>query len=238
MGQERIADELRGERGGVISADTFRRLFLLNVIANFRRGSYGLKRLHKVTYIAERSQKMNLRPFEFKKYHHGQYSETLDEIKDQLITLGLVLATPLDTSIRTIFRLADGKTVEWLEGGTRYTVSDPEAIAFFTQIFASILPEGLATVRYAVRKFGYLPEQELLDQCYAFPEFNEADFEEMLFVSNLPDMIEAPNLSEDECEELEMALSPKFIAAMKKIVEGMDNSKLDLERVKEGEVPV
>lgn len=238
MGQERTADELQEERGGMISADTFRRLFLLSIIASFRRGSYGLKRLHKVTYAAERGQKISLRPFEFKKYHHGQYSETLDEIKDQLISLGLVVATPLDTTIKTIFRLPDGKTIELLEGGTHYTISDPDSIVFFTRAFATISPDGWAAVRYAVRMFGYLPEQELLDRCYALPEFSEANFEEILFESNLPDRLEVPNLSEEECEELEMALSPKFITAMRKIVEGMDDSKLDLERVKEVETPV
>lgn len=238
MREEHRLDEVTEEKGGTISPDTFRRLFLLIVIANFRRGSYGLKRLHKVTYIAERSQKMKLRPFEFKKYHHGQYSETLDEIISQLITLGLVVATPLNTTIRTIFRLPDGKTIEWLEGGTRFAVSDPEAVAFVTRAFAAITPEGIATVRYAVRTFGYLPESELLDRCYALPEFNKASFGETIFDSNLPDEIEAPNLSEDECEELEMVLNPKFISAMKKVIQGMDKSTLDLEQVKRVEIPV
>lgn len=237
MSQERTADELREERGGMVSADTFKRLYLLNVIAGFSRGSYGSKRLHKITYIAERNQN-KLRPFEFKKYHYGQYSETLEEIKDQLISLGLVTAVPLDTSVRMRLKLQDDKTIEWLEGGTRYTVSNPGAIAFFKRAFAAISPEGTAAVRSAIRAFGYLPEQELLERCYAFPEFNAVEFEEAIFESNLPDTVEAPNLSEDECEELEMALSPKFISAMKLIAEAMDASKLDLNRVKEVEAPI
>jgi len=237
MGQERTADELREERGSMISADTFRRLYLLNVIAGFARGSYGLKRLHKITYIIERKQN-KLRPFEFKKYHYGQYSETLDEIKEQLISLGLVIPIPLDTSVRMTLKLQDDKTIEWLEGGIRYTVSDPHAMAFFMRAFRTISPDGVAAVRSAIRAFGYLSEQELLEHCYAFPEFNEVEFEETIFESNLPDRLEVPNLSEDECEELEMALSPKFISAMRKIVEGIDNSKLDLERVKEVEIPI
>lgn len=237
MSQKRIADELREERRGMISAETFRRLYLLNVIAGFSRGSYGAKRLHKIAYIAEREQN-KLRPFEFKKYHYGQYSETLEEIKEQLISLGLVIPIPLDTSVRMRLKLQDDKTIEWLEGGIRYIVSDPGAMAFFRQAFRTISPDGMAAVRSAIRAFGYLPEQELIERCYAFPEFSEVEFEESIFESNLPDTLEAPNLSEDECEELEMALSLKFIAAMKKIVEGMDNSKLDLERVKEVETPL
>lgn len=237
MGQKHTADELRKERRSMISADSLRRLYLLNVIAGFARGSYGSKRLHKITYIAERKQ-TKLRPFEFKKYHYGQYSETLDEIKDQLISLGLVTAIPLDTSVRMTLKLTDDKTIDWLEGGIRYIVSDSDAMAFFTRAFRTISPDGMAAVRSAIRGFGYLPEQELLERCYAFPEFNEIEFEETIFESNLPDRLEVPDLSEDECEELEMALSPKFISAVRKIVEGIDNSRLALEQVKEVEIPI
>jgi hypothetical protein len=237
MGQAHTADELREEKGGMISAETFRRLYLLNVIAFFSRGSYGSKRLHKITYISQR-ERSKLRPFEFKKYHYGQYSETLDEIKEQLISLGLVNAVPLDTSVKMQIKLQDGKTTEWHEGGIRYMVSDQNIMTFFKRAFATISPEGAADVRSAIRAFGYLPEQELIERCYAFPEFGESEFEEVIFESNLPDTLEAPNLSEDECEELEMALSPKFVSAMKLITEAMDISKLDFNRVKEVEAPI
>lgn len=220
-----------------ISSDIFRQLYLLSIIARFSRGSYGSKRLHKVTYIAERRQK-KLRPFEFKKYHYGQYSETLEETKDQLITLGLVNAIPLDTSLKMTFKLPDGKATEWYEGGVRYTISNRDTARFFIDAFNEISPDLLSTIYYTVKKFGYLPEQELIEQCYAFPEFNEAEFGETIFESNLPDRIEVTNLSEDECEELETALSTKFISAMKRIIEGMDSSELDLKRVKEVEIPV
>jgi hypothetical protein len=237
MREERTLDEVSKEKGGAISADTLRRLYLLSLIGSFRRGVYGSKRLHKITYIAERKQS-KLRPFEFKKHHYGQYSETLDEIKDQLITLGLVIAIPLDTSVRMTIKLPDNKTIDWLEGGVRYIISDPDAISFFIQAFKAISPDGMSSVHSAIRTFGYLPEQELIERCYALPEFNEVEFGGTIFESNLSDRLEVPNLSEDECEELEMALSPKFISAMRKIVEGMDNSKLDLERVKKVAIPV
>lgn len=220
-----------------ISPDTFRRLYLLNVIARFARGSYGLKRLHKVTYVTERKYD-KLRPFEFKKYHHGQYSEVLDEIKDQLITLGLVTAIPLNTSVRMTLKLSDGKTIEWLEGGLRYAVTDPDVMAFFDRALKAISPDLIPTILSTIREYGYLSEQELLERCYEFPEFDESGFEDIIFESNLPDALEVTDLSEDECEELEMALSPKFVSAMKRIVEGMDNSKLDLGRVKEVEFPI
>lgn len=63
-----------------ISADTFKRIYLLSMVASFSRGVYGAKRLQKVTYLAER-KRPDVRPFEFKKYHYGQFSETLEETK-------------------------------------------------------------------------------------------------------------------------------------------------------------
>lgn len=237
MGEKGNTEKSRERTERSISSDTYRRLYLLNVVAEFRRGSYGLKRLHKITYIAERNHG-KLRPFEFKKYHHGQYSETLDEIKDELISLGLVVPVPLDTSVKMTLTLPDSKTIEWLEGGIRYTISDPSVITYFVKVFQEISPEGRSVILSTIEEFGYLPEQELIERCYEFPEFVKAEFENTIFESNLLDRMEAPNLSEDECEELEMALSPKFITAMKKIVEGIDSSKLDLQRVKEVEIPI
>lgn len=237
MREERATEETLEEKGGTISSDTFRRIYLLSLIGNFRRGVYGSKRLHKVMYIAERKQS-RLRPFEFKKYHYGQYSETLDEIKDQLISLGLVVAIPLDTSVKMTIKLPDDKTIDWLEGGVRYMISDPDVVAFFIKAFKTISPEGMSAVRSAIKTFGYLPEQELIERCYAFPEFNQVEFEQTIFEPNLPDSLEIPNLSEDECEELEMALSPKFVSSMRRIIHGMDNSALNLEQVKQVEIPI
>jgi len=221
----------------VISADTFRRLYLLNVVAGFARGSYGAKRLHKITYISER-ENGKLRPFEFKKYHYGQYSDTMEEIKDQLLSLGLVSAIPLNSRVSIKFRLPDDKVIELVEGGTRYAISDPEAMGYFTQAFKRISPDGLTAIRSAIETYGYLSEQELLERCYAFPEFKKAEFEDTLIDTSLPDNLETPKLSDEECEELEMALNPSFISSMKQIVDGIDKSTLNLEQVKKVEAPI
>ena len=220
-----------------ISADTFKRMYLLSMVAGFSRGVYGAKRLQKITYLVERKQ-MDIRPFEFKKYHYGQFSETLEEIKEQLISLGLIAAIPLNASVKISLRLPDDKTVEWLEGGVRYIISDPQITQSLVQTFQLISPNLMLAIRSTIRSFGYLPEQELIERCYALPEFIEADFEDTLFESNISDRIEVTNLNEDTCEEMEMALSPKFVVAMKKIVEGIENSRLDLEKVRKVAVPV
>lgn len=219
-----------------ISSDTFRRIYLLSIIASFSRGVYGAKRLQKIAYLTERKRPA-LRPFEFKKYHYGQFSETLEEIKEQLISLGLIAAIPLSTNVRLSVKF-DDKTVEWLEGGLRYIVTDTEAVASLVRTFGSLAPDLISAMRSIIRTYGYLPEQELIERCYDLPEFKEAEFEDLLVGANLPDKVETTNLDEDSCEELDIALSPTFIVSMKKIAEGLEASRLDLSKVVKGEVPV
>ncbi len=217
-------------KGCSISSDTFKRLYLLNIIAAFDRGSYGLKRLHKVTYIAER-QDEKIRPFEFKKYHQGQYSETLDIIKDQLMSGGLVGALPLDTARVIRLQLPDDTSFDMIMGGNKYVIPDRVITDFYQDSFKRISPTSQATIKQTVQEYGYLPEDELVKRCYDFPEFVNTEFDSIIFESTLPDRIETPTLTPDECEELELSLNPIFISAMVNIVDGMDKSKLDLSRI-------
>lgn len=231
-----VGQERSGEQVCTISAETFKRVYLLSIVASFSRGVYGGKRLQKVTYLAEK-KRPTLRPFEFKKYHYGQFSETLEEVKEQLISLGLIAAIPLNTSMRLSIRI-DDKTIEYLEGGLRYVVTDEEAAALLVKAFTSVSPDLMSAIRSTIKTYGYLPEQELIERCYELPEFKEAEFEELLLDANLPDKVETTNLDEDSCEELDMALSPRFIVSMKRIAEGLENSRLELDKVAKGEVPV
>jgi len=219
-----------------ISADTFRRIYLLAIIAGFSRGVYGGKRLQKVTYLTER-KRPSLRPFEFKKYIYGQFSETLEEVKEQLISLGLIAALPLHTSMKMTTKL-DDRIGEWLEGGLRYVVTDQQAVASLLESFLAMSPELVSAIRSTIKEFGYLPEQELIERCYDLPEFKKTDFEELLLEANLPAKVETTNLNEDSCEELDMALSPNFIVSMKRIADGLEDSRLDIEKVAKGGVPV
>lgn len=230
MSQRRNKEKIMEEKECSISSDTFRRLYLLNIISGFRRGAYGLKRLHKISYISER-QLEESRPFEFKRYYHGQYSETLDMVKDQLISLGLVAALPLDTAKVIRFETPDEKSIDLTIGGNTYIVIAPEVMGFYRDAFARISPELKEAVHRAIQQYGYLPEEELLRRCYDFPEFVETDFDNTIFESSLPDRVATPNLSPEDCEELELSLNPKFTSAMVKIVEGIERSKIAWDRI-------
>tara|TARA_Y100000310_G_scaffold299110_1_gene333655 strand:+ start:408 stop:635 length:228 start_codon:yes stop_codon:yes gene_type:complete len=62
-------------------------------------------------------------------------------------------------------------------------------------------------------------------------EFVNAEFDSIIFESTLPSRIETPNLSADECEELELSLNSMFTSAMERIIEGLEQSKVELDRI-------
>lgn len=215
---------------GRISADTLRRLYLLNVIATFPRGSYGLLRLQKVAYIAQRGGKQP-KPFKYKKYHLGQYSEELDAVKDQLCSMGYVAALPLDTATSLKLKLSDGSVVELWTGGNRLVIADSEIMNLYRFALAQVYPSLPESIGSAVEEYGLLKEAELIAKCYAFPEVQRTEFDKVIVESDLPAWIEAKELSEDDCEELELSLNPNFVCAMGKIVEGMERSAIRLDRI-------
>jgi hypothetical protein len=183
---------------GRISADTLRRLYLLNVIAAFPRGSYGLVRLQKVAYIAQRGSKQP-KPFKYKKYHLGQYSEELDTVKDQLCSMGYVAALPLDTAKSLTLKLPDGSVFELPMGGNRFVIADGEMMDFYQLALAQVYPSLPESISSAVEEYGFLKEAELIDKCYAFSEVQRTEFDKVIVESDLPAWIEAKELSEDDC---------------------------------------
>jgi len=210
---------------GTISADTFRRLYLLYVLAQFPRGSFGLKRLHKVAYIPERDRE-SVRPFEFKKHLYGQYSESLDDIKDQLISMGYVAAVPLDTAVVASLDLPGG--------GNRFFVTERSNLPLYRQLLVGVSSGLPGLIDRAVREYGYKREKELVALCYEFPEFAAAKEGDVIFESNLPEHIDV-NLSDDECEDLELSLKPELVIPMVRLAEALDETDLDWNKVQEVE---
>jgi hypothetical protein len=213
---------------GSISADTFRRIYLLYLLAKFQNGAYGLKRVHKVAYIPERSPGA-LRPFAFRKHLFGQYSETLDDIKDQLISMGYVTADPLATA--TIVKM--GKH-EFNLGGNRFFARVRNRRHHYRSILAAVSPEVPMLIDNAVREYGYRKEQELVDACYQFPEFQDTPAEELIFDANLPDRIEI-DLPEDECSDLELSFNPAFIESMIRLNEALETQPIEWGKVRKAE---
>lgn len=197
---------------GMLSAATYRRLYLFCLIGTFADGVYGAKRLHKVAYFIDRE--MNLKPFEFKHYDLGQYSEMLEDIKEQLISMGYIFTVPLES----------GK-------GNKYVIIDKGLVDRYFAILARINPKLADKIRETVSGPGYLREDELIKMAYAMPEFIKSRYNETLFHTNLPDFLEVEGLSSDECDELELSLNPSFISAAGRILEGLDYASIDWDKV-------
>lgn len=196
-----------------ISGETFKRLFLLCLIGTFENGVYGALRLQKTAYFVERETEK--KPFEFKHGPYGQYSEDLENLKEQLISAGYIAAVPLG---------GPGKA-------NRYIITEKSMLDHFKSLLRCFDEEIANKIEPIVREFGYLGEQELRRRAYALEEFIDSELNDILLESQLPDRLETDRLSEDECEELELTLNPTFARAMSKIVQGLEESDIDWDKV-------
>lgn len=206
---------------GTISRDTLRRLYLLYLLGRFKKGSYGSKRLHKIAYIPEREPSA-LRPFEFRRHHYGQYSDSLDAIKDQLISMGYVAALPLDTT-------------DVDREGNRFFLTERANLRLYRRALSAVSSGLPRSIQQAVTTYGYEPEKKLVEEiCYRFSEFEQTPIGEIIFESNVPDRIEI-ELSEEECEDLELALTPEVIVPMVRLAEALEEVEIDWTKVKKVE---
>ncbi|MCK4817671.1 hypothetical protein KA005_18020 [bacterium] len=182
---------------GTISKDTFKRLFLLYTIGRFKKGVYGRLRLNKIVYFATKDA--SLVPFEFKHDHYGQHSKDLDDINEQLLSMKHATATPLES-----------------EQGNKYALTSEDNWKFY-EIALSRIDHRLKTkVDEVVENLGYDLETDLKRKAYADPRFLESEDGDILFKENLNETIDV-DLPEDDCEDLELSLDPKFISAMTRL---------------------
>lgn len=199
---------------GTISKDTFKRVFLLYLIGKFKDGSYGKLRLEKIVYFIERE--ISLKPFEYKWYHMGQYSEELSDILEQLISTGHVTSLPLESG-------KGNKYVSTTNGNQH-------------KIYESIINKigGLKTkIGEIVDKWGYETDAKILNYAYSLQEVKGKKIKDVLLNENLPNKIELSDFDEDYCEDLELAFNPSFIASMEKILRAIEETpSFDISKVK------
>ncbi|MBI2875106.1 MAG: hypothetical protein HYY09_08450 [Firmicutes bacterium] len=189
---------------------------MLGTLAEFKDGSYGEKRLHKVVYMALRDAP--LKPFTFLRYIFGQYSEDLMETKDQLLSMGHIIAEPIQGH-------------QFGKSGNIYRFSDMEPLLYFQTALSRASFDLKVRLGKAVDTFGYLKEEELIKRMYALPEFLRTEPGEIFFTANLPERIEV-KLDEEECDELELSLNPGFIAAAARIAQALDETEIDFTKLK------
>ncbi len=204
-------------QANTISKDSFKRLFLLYVVSRYQKGVYGKKRLHKVVYMTERD--FDIKPFEFRKYHYGQYSESLDEIKDQLLSMGYLTASPLDT-----------KTPEHV--GNKFELADRDLGTYYSLLLEKIDPKLKKKIDETIEEYGYLDEPKLTKIAYELPEFIDATFESVILNEEMPDCLVVNGLDIDDIEELEIGLNPRFINLVKRMDNAFEQGDFDPDKVK------
>jgi hypothetical protein len=205
---------------GTISLSAFKKLVLLGTVAKFSDGVYGAKRLQKIVYLGTRAS--DLKPFPYFRRQFGQYSPQLEDAKEQLLSVGLLVAEPLESS--------HVNPIEELAGGNKYRVSVQSQR--YLQLLQKVNPTIASGVNDAVKKYGYLQEEKLIEHVYALPEFEGKKMYEVIFECCAPERISV-DLSDDECEELELAFNPKFISATRALLTAAESSKMDFSRLKE-----
>ena len=117
-------------------------------------------------------------------------------------------------------------------GGNRFVVTPRAVTQLYRSVLADVDPALPKQIEDSVIRFGYLKEQELLDLCYNFPEFQGAELGETICESNLSDSVEL-RISDDESEDLELALNPRLINSLARLTESLDEADVDWERVKQ-----
>ena len=206
----------------------------LYLIGQFKSGVYGHKRLQKTMYLAERKSE-HVKPFTYRRWYFGQFSDELDDVKDQLIAMGYINATPLDSATTFSITFPDGHELQTTMGGNKYAVWSKPEIAGYLQAMVQADPTLAAALSETVQEFGYLPESKLVEYCYDLPEFKAASEGDLLVESSITDGIEV-GLSKDECDDLELAFSPSMIAALDEISIGLDQESVDWEKVESVEL--
>jgi len=196
-----------------ISKNTFKKITLLYFIGRFRNGAYSNYRVQKVLYFATKA--INLHPFPYRHTEHGQYSRDARENIDSLIALGLIDITGLKKTEETGFKLA---------------INSRAVNLGLTEILPKINPTLAQTLDASITEYGYLKNEEIKRRTHDDPLLKNTPFGQILFDENLPDYIEV-DLSDSECEDLELLLNEKFMICMDRLVSAIEATDFDFERV-------
>ena len=76
-----------------------------------------------------------------------------------------------------------------------------------------------------------MSEPELIKIAYGFPEFALAEWDGVIFSEQLPDFLEVKGLREEDIEELEISLNPRFINLLNRMDNAFEQKEFDPQKV-------
>jgi uncharacterized protein YwgA len=197
-----------------ISLEAYKKLLILSTIGNFRDGVMGRLRLLKTVY--EFAKKLDRKPFPFEFYKHGQFSSDVLDTLDELEYIGLIVKRPLDGG-----------------DGFHYSIPEEEYKTIQKSFLSKLDKKTARLIKGAIEAVGYLPEKKLKEIMYEELKSMGLKRGDTIFECDITDGIDLSHLDNDEAENLELGLNIDFRAAVNKIVDTADKSKINLDEVEE-----
>jgi hypothetical protein len=145
-----------------------------------------------VAYFSEKACRQKL--FTFRKAPWGPFSEDLAQVLEQLLSMGLVAAEPLDQ-----------------EQGNRYALASDLSRSFsYGNWLAAISADDKRAIDKAVEQYGYLKQDALIAAGHREKAFQAKQYYDVMLEANPPDLVIAEMAPED-CDDLVLSLSPSFV---------------------------
>jgi hypothetical protein len=203
---------LKGREMGHVSKETFKKLTLLYLIGRFKEGIYTNYRVQKTLYYSIKNVKAH--PFTYQHTQKGEYSFNAKENLNALMSIGLIEQVGMPDDEDTKIKWS------WTHKETGIELSN---------LFRKISPELSVSIDKAVEEYGYLKRETLETVAHSDDLLTKTPYGHILFEENLPDKIEV-NLSEEDCQDLELNMNPRFVNSIRSLIEGIDNGEISLEQ--------
>jgi hypothetical protein len=179
-----------------LSKATIQKLAVLRALTLWKRGAYGPVRLQKTMFAVDKENALRL--FTFKKYYLGQYSEEISGALNSLRAAGRLQSS------------FDGPS-ERLQA-----MVSPQAAKKIRQLFAHAFPEWEKQLNKAFPDWGYLSNNSILKKAHGDATFTKTIHDDVIFDSNIKEMIDIPELSDETAKELADLVDEKLGATLRK----------------------
>ena len=176
----------------VLTRETVQGLAVLRAVSQWKNGAYGPLRIHKTLFFADKANEADWRLFTFKKWHLGQYSDTISETLNCLQTA---------RRIRSSF---DGPSQRIL------AAIKPEMKTRIARFFNRYFPDWSKGFRAAFNKWAYMSNDAIIVKAHDDPTYTKSKHGKTIFKSALPKHIAFSELPNADAEELSDLVNDKL----------------------------
>ncbi len=197
----------------IIDRETFQRLTLLYLIAQFPDGVDSDRRLQKLLYLAMRD--VEPKPFTFHYTEEGPFSR--------------------DASVR-LLHMFETAIVQRVAGngadqGTRWKAWDTSTCREFCDAYDEGLPQHADALRDSVARYGHLKPYKLDSLLCEDQQLQGLRYGRVLMRETARRPVRVA-LDDDLAEELDMMLNPEFLQAMERLDRAVAEGRLDTSKVR------